>query len=85
MNFLDDHIGRFLNIHRCCFCSVAQSRLTLCDPMDFSMPGLPVPHHLPELAQVLVHCIGDAAQPSHPLMPSSPSAVIISQHKGLFQ
>ena len=53
--------------------------------MDFSMPGLPVPHHLPELAQVQVHCFGDAAQPSHPLMPSPPSAAIISQHKGLFQ
>ena len=37
-----------------CFCSVAQSCPTLCDPMDFSMPGLPVLHHLPELAQTYV-------------------------------
>ena len=39
------------------------------------MPGLPVPHHLPKFAQVRVHCIGDVIQPSHPLMPSSPSAL----------
>ena len=46
--------------HFCSCCSVAQSRLTLCDPMDCSTPGLPVHHHLPEFAQVHVHCIGDA-------------------------
>ena len=39
----------------CCCCSVAQSCLTLCDPMDCSMPGFPVLHHLPELAQTHVH------------------------------
>ena len=50
-------------------CSVIQSCPTLCDPMDFSMPGLPVPHHLLKFAQVHVHC---AIQPSHPLTPSSP-------------
>ena len=60
--------------------SLAQSCLTLCDPLDCSMPGLPVPHHNLEFAQVLVHCIGDAVQPSHPLMPSSPSALSFSQH-----
>ena len=51
-------------------CSVAQLCLALCDPMDCSTPGLPVPHHLPRFAQVHVHCISDAVQPSHPLMPS---------------
>ena len=61
------------------FCSVAQSCLTPCDPMDCSMPGLAVPHHLPEFAQVRVNCIGDAIQPSHPLIPSSPSALNLSQ------
>ena len=40
--------------------------------MDCSTPGLPVPHHLQEFAQVHVYCISDAIQPSHPLMPSSP-------------
>ena len=51
-------------------CSVSQSCLTLCNSMDCSTPGLPVPHHLPEFAQVHVHCINDVIQPSHPLMPS---------------
>ena len=53
--------------------------------MDCSMPGLPVPHHLLAFAQVHVHCISDNIQPSHPLMPSSPSALSLSQHQGLFQ
>ena len=39
----------------CCCCSIAQSCPTLCNPMDCSMPGLPVPHHLLELALVYVH------------------------------
>ena len=42
----------------CCY-SVGQLCLTLCDPMDWSMRGPPVPHHLLEFAQVHVHCIGD--------------------------
>ena len=63
-----------------CCCSVTQSCLTLCDPMDCSMPGLPVPHRLLKFAQVHVHGISDAIQPSHPLMPSSPSALNLSQH-----
>ena len=62
-----------------------QSCLTFCDPMDCSTPGPPVPHHLPEFAQIHVHCIGDVIQPSHPLMLSSPSALSLSQHRGLFQ
>ena len=55
----------------CCF-SVTQSCLTLCDPMDCSMPGFPVLHYLPKFAQTHVHWVGDAIQPCHPLMlPSS--------------
>ena len=42
-------------------------------PKDRSTPGLPVPHHLPEFAQVHVHWIGDTVQPSHPMLPSSPA------------
>ena len=57
----------------------------LCNPMDCSTPGLPVPHHLLEFAQVHVHCISDAIQPSYALTPSSPSALNLSQHQGLFQ
>ena len=67
-----------------CCCSVAQSCLTLFDPMDCSMPGLPVPHHLLMFAQLHIQCIRYATHPSHPLMPSS-SALSISQHQALFQ
>ena len=49
------------------FSSVAQSCLTLCDPMDCSMPRFPVHHQLSELAQTHVHQVGDAIQPSHHL------------------
>ena len=66
------------------FSSVAQSCLTLCDPMNRSMPGLPVHHQLPELTQTRVHCVGNAIQPSHPLSPSPP-AFNIFQHQGLFK
>jgi hypothetical protein len=52
------------------FSSVSQSCPIHCDPMDCSTPGLPVPHHLLDLAHIHVHCIGDAMQPFHPLMPS---------------
>ena len=65
--------------HSCC--SVALSCQTLHDPVDFSMPGFPVPYHLPEFSQVLVHWINDATQPSHALSPSSPSAFYFSQHQ----
>ena len=67
-----------------CCCSAAQVCPILCDPTDCSSPGFPVPHHLPKFAQVHVHCISDAIQPSHPLIPSS-SALNLSQHQGLFQ
>ena len=67
-----------------CCCSVAQSCLTLCDPMDCSMPGFPILHHLPELAQTHVHWVGDVTQPSHPLSSPSP-AFNLSQHQDLFR
>ena len=66
-------------------CSLAQSSPALCDPMDCGMPGLPVLHHLPELAQTHVHCVSDATQPSRPLSSPSPPAFYLSQHQGLFQ
>ena len=65
------------------FSSVTQWCLSFCDPMDCSMPGLPVHHQLPELTQTHVHQVGDAIQPSHPL--STPSVFSLSQHQGLFQ
>ena len=65
--------------------SVAQSCLTLCNPMDCSMPGLPVHHQLPEVTQTCVHQVGDAIQPSHPLLSPSPPALNLFQCQGLFQ
>ena len=56
------------------FSSVAQSCPTLCDPMNRSMPGLPVHHQLPEFTQTHVHRVSDAIQPSHPLSSPSPLA-----------
>ena len=56
------------------FSSVAQSYPTLCDPMNCSTPGLPVHHQLPEFTQTHVHRMGDAIQPSHPLLSPSPPA-----------
>ena len=57
----------------------------LCSLMDYSMPGLSVPHHLLKFAQVHVHCISAGIQLSHPLMPSSPSALNLFQDQGLIQ
>ena len=51
------------------FCSVSQSCPTPWDPMDYSTPGFPIPHHLLEFAQVHIHCIGDDVQAPHPLTP----------------
>ena len=56
------------------FSSVAQFCPTLCDPMNCSKPGLPVHHQLPEFTQTHVHRVGDAIQPSHPLLSPSPPA-----------
>ena len=67
------------------FSSVTQSCLTLCDPMNHSLPGLPVHHQLPEFTQTHAHRVGDAIQPSHPLSSPSPPAPNPSQYQGLFQ
>ena len=64
--------------------SVTKSCPTLWDPRDGSTPGLPVLHYLPELAQIHVHGLRNAIQPSHPLSSPSP-ALNLSQHQGLFQ
>ena len=67
------------------FSSVAQSCLTLCDPMNRSTAGLLVYHQLPEFTQTHVCRVGDAIQPSHPLSSPSPPAPNPSQHQSLFQ
>ena len=61
------------------------SHVWLCDPMNCSMPGLPVHHQHPEFTQTHVHRVGDAIQPSHPLSSPSPLALNHPQHQGLFQ
>ena len=53
--------------------------------MDYSTPSFPVHHQLLELTQTHVHGLGDAIQPSHPLLSPSPPAFNLSQHQGLFQ
>ena len=67
------------------FSSVAQSCLTLCDPMNCRTPGLPLHHQLPDFTQIHVHRVGDAIQPSRPLSPPSPPGPNPSQHQSLFQ
>ena len=50
-----------------------------------STPGLPVDHQLPESTQTHVHCVSDATQPFHLLLPPFPPALNLPQHLGLFQ
>ena len=72
---------RVLNVVQ--FGSVAQSCPTLCGPMD-CMPGFPVHHQVQELAQTFVHRVGDAIQPSHPLLSTFPPAFNLFQHQRHF-
>ena len=65
--------------------SVVQSCPTLCDPMDCNTPGFPVHHQLREFTETHVPLVGDAIQPSHPLLSPSPPTVNLSQHQGLFK
>ena len=53
--------------------------------MDYSIWGFLVLYQLPELAHIHAHWVGDAIEPSHLLLPSSPLAFNLSQHQGLFQ
>ena len=81
------YILYFLYFVKCSGHSSVQSlsQVELCDPMDCSMPGLPVHHQLLQLAQIHVHRVGDAIQPSHPLLSPSPPAFNLSQHQGVSQ
>ena len=67
------------------FSSVTQSCPTLCEPMEWSRPGFPAHHKLPELTQTRVHRVGDAIQSSHPLLSPYSPAFNLSQHQCLFQ
>ena len=61
-----------------CCCSATQSCPTFCDPIDCSMPGFPVLHHLLKIAQTHVRRVSDAIQTSHPLLSPSLPAFNIS-------
>ena len=84
--YLEEYDTMFFDY--CCFW-VTQLCLTLCNPMDCSMPGFPVLHQLSELVQTHVHWIGDAIQLSHPLSSTSrpasifPSIRVFSNESGL--
>ena len=68
-----------------CYSSVSQSCPTVCDPKDCSTPGFSVLYCLLQFAQTHIHRVSDAFKPSHPLSTSSPPALNLSQHQGLFQ
>ena len=72
-------------ILNCCCCSVTKSCLVLWDPLDCSVPRFPILLYLLEFAQTHVHCVNDAIQPSHFLLPPFSTAFNIFQHQGLFQ
>ena len=69
-------LTQFLPLLTYCWCTVTQPCLTLCEPMDCSMPGFPVLHHLLELAQTHIHWVAVAIKPSHPLHPLLPPSVL---------
>ena len=83
--FLEKNTYNTIPCLSCYSCSVAKLCPALCDPMDWSTPAFPVLYHLPEFAQTHVHWVGEATLPSHPLLPSSPHALNLFQHQGLFQ
>ena len=75
----------YLVLHSVQFSSVTQLCPTLCNPIDYSISGLPVHQQLLELTQTHIHWVSDAIQPSHLLSSPSPPTVSLSQHQGLFQ
>ena len=85
---VNSHLSTFLltlviTNHSCC-CSIAKSCSTLGDSMNCSRPGSSLLPYLPEFAQIHLHWVSDAIQPSHPLSSPSPPAFNLSQHQGLF-
>ena len=78
-------MSSYVHLRNFVFSSVTQSCPTHCNPMNHSTPDLTLHHQLPEFTQTLVHWIGNAIYPSHPLPSPSPPALNPSQHQGLFQ
>ena len=83
LHFSSSELSYLLSLPQ--FSSVAQSCLSLCNPMDCSTPGLCVHHQLPEFTQTHAHWVSDAIQPSHPLLSPSPPTFNLSQHQDLFR
>ena len=87
----DTYCLRHRNIWVCHICMtetislVTQLCPTFCNHVNYSTPGLPIHHQLPELTQTHIHWGGDAIQPSHPLSSPSPPSFNLSQHQGLFK
>ena len=81
--FMHTSVSPSLTTHQ--YSSVAQSCLTLCDPMNHSMPGFHVHHQILEFTPTHVHRVSDAIHPSHPLSSPSPPALNLSQYQGLFK
>ena len=69
----------------CCCCQSPSGVQFFVIPWTGSTPCLPVPHYLPEFAQVHVHCISDAVHSCHPMVPAPPSALNLSHNQRLFQ
>ena len=80
-----DHVYLSFSSKTLCVCIQSPSCVWLCNPVNCSTPALPDPHILLEFAQVHVHWISDAIQPSHILSSPSPPSLNPSQHQGLFQ
>ena len=78
-------LGRRVTANLVQFTSITKSCKTLCDPMNHSIPSLPVHHQLPKSTKTHVHWVDDATQPSHPMSSHSPPAHNLSQHQGLFK
>ena len=80
-----------VGMYRCEICTIKKAAAakslqlcpTLCDPMNYSTPGLPVHHQLPEFTQTHVHWVSDAIQPSHPLSSTCPPVPNSTQHQSL--
>ena len=79
-----------MNLSILVFSSVQSlSCVRLCDPMNYSMPGLPVHQQLPEFTQTQVHRVGDAIQPSHPLsspfLPPIPPSIRVFSNESILR
>ena len=78
-----EHLESWFSLS-CFCCSVAKLCPTLCKPMDFGTPGIPVLHYLLEFAYTHVLWVDGAIQPSHSLSPNSPPTLNLFPASGSF-